>query len=183
MKGKSQKGFTLIELIVVFTVLAILSTIGVISFVSYSRAQVLNQATNDLVQALNTAKSLSASQLKTVNKNGKTLECLDYQTLNGYGVQINASDTSHEYYALYISCTGNGVNAPETTDPLWQTPLPQNVSFDTTDTVATNIADVFFPVLSGGTTTKGNDNADSIVLTSYGSTRTIRIINGYISVQ
>jgi prepilin-type N-terminal cleavage/methylation domain-containing protein len=62
-----KKGFTLIELIVVFTVLAILSTIGTISLVSYSRAQTLNQATNDLVQTLDTAKSLSGSQLKTVD--------------------------------------------------------------------------------------------------------------------
>src|ERR1035437_7326877 len=98
MRKKSQQGFTLIELIVVFTVIAILSTIGTVSLVSYSRTQTLNQATSDLVQTLNTAKSLSASQLKTLNKNGKTWQCLDVQALSGYGIYINQTQG---YYKMY----------------------------------------------------------------------------------
>lgn len=174
-----QKGFTLIELIVVFTVMAILSTIGVVSFVSYSRTQALNQTASDLVQTLNTAKSLSASQLKTLDKNGSgSIGCFPEQSLNGYGIHIYEG-----YYALYISCTGNNVNVPVVqTNDAWQTPIPKNdVIFDP----ATNITDVFFPVLSGGIITKGNGSAGSIIISSkYAgiSRKTIHLSQGYISV-
>jgi len=171
---KTQTGFTLIELIVVFSVIAILSTIGTVSLVSYSRAQVLSQTTSDLVQALNTAKSLSASQLKTLNKNGKTLRCQNFQTLGGYGVQINAAQ---KYYALYMECVASGIET-QNTSVEWQTKFPDNVTVDP----ATNATDVFFPVLSGGIIAKGSSTADSVVLKSYGNTKTIKIINGYVSV-
>jgi prepilin-type N-terminal cleavage/methylation domain-containing protein len=178
-----KKGFTLIELIVVFTVIAILSTIGTVSFVSYSRTQSLNQATNDLVQALTTAKSLSASQLKSLSKNGKIWKCQDYQTLNGYGIQIDMGTTGN--YRLYIECMASGEprEYPDSGINDWQTSLPSDVNFDQ----STNIADVFFPVLSGGiitTPTPGSATADKIVLKSnYNiSPKTINIINGYISI-
>jgi len=174
-----KNGFTLIELIVVFTVIAILSTIGTVSLVSYSRAQALGQTTNDLVQALNTAKSLAASQLKTLNKNGKTWQCQDFQTLSGFGVQIN---TAQGDYKLYIECAANGIatDYPPGNSADWQTPLSLNgdIIFD----ASTNITDVFFPVLSGGIVTKGSGNADSIVLSNHGSTKTISLKQGYISI-
>jgi prepilin-type N-terminal cleavage/methylation domain-containing protein len=174
-----EKGFTLIELIVVFTVMAILSTIGVVSFVSYSRTQVINQVVSDLVQNLSMAKSLSASQLKTLDKNGSgPIGCLPEQSLNGYGIQI---DQAQKYYALYMQCiNSNGQKAPITTDPLWQTALPKNdVVFDSSLINATN---VFFPVLSGGIITTGGN---VIVLQSAytGITqKTIHLSQGYISV-
>jgi prepilin-type N-terminal cleavage/methylation domain-containing protein len=178
---KSQPGFTLIELIVVITVMAILSTIGVVSFVGYSQAQTLNQATSDLVQTLNTAKSLSASQLKTLSKNGKQWQCLTYQTLNGYGVEINTTNASHEYYVLYMQCVAGGIDY-DYPDPSsitdWRTNLPSDVLFGP----ATNVADVFFPILSGGVVTTPVD-ADSIVLTSHNNTKTISFKNGIISVS
>jgi prepilin-type N-terminal cleavage/methylation domain-containing protein len=177
--GKSQKGFTLIELIVVFTVMAILSTIGVASFVSYSRSQALNQTTSDLVQTLNTAKSLSASQLKTLSKNGKSWGCQTFQTLSGYGVSIGQG-----YYRLYIQCVASGatVQYPSSNSTDWQTTLPGDVSFDS----STNVTNVFFPVLSGGFIADG----DSIVLFSKSLSlgnnkviKTISLTNGYISVS
>ncbi|MGA2911509.1 MAG: prepilin-type N-terminal cleavage/methylation domain-containing protein [Candidatus Levyibacteriota bacterium] len=171
--GKSQNGFTLIELIVVFTVMAILSTIGVASFVSYSRSQALNQTTSDLVQTLNTAKSLSAAQLKSLNRSGITLQCFDYQTLHGYGVQI-VNNANPKYYALYIQClNSNGQPAPITTDSKWRTTLSSDI------TIKTNVTSVFFPILSGGIISDG----DNITLSSYGNTKTINLQNGYISVS
>jgi prepilin-type N-terminal cleavage/methylation domain-containing protein len=173
----NKKGFTLIELVVVFTVIAILSTIGTVSLVSYSLVQALNQVTSDLLQTLNTAKSLSASQLKSLSKNGKTLQCLDSQTLGGYGVRIN---TTQNYYALYIQCVANSVSVQNTSSE-WQTSLSSNgdIVFDS----ATNIADVFFPILSGGIITKGSGNADTIAIKSYGQTKKISLKNGYISIS
>jgi prepilin-type N-terminal cleavage/methylation domain-containing protein len=167
-----SKGFTLIELVVVFTVMAILSTIGVASFVSYSRSQELDQTTNDLVQDLNTAKSLSASQLKTTKKNGATLQCSS-QTLYGYGVKIS-QNTIPKYYELYIQCGNpNGTRGPIVSDPALQVPIPTDI------TMTTRVTSVFFPVLSGGFITDG----DSITLSSYGNTKTINLTNGYISIS
>ena len=60
----SEKGFTLLELIVVFSIIAILSTIGLASFVNYSKAQILQGSANDIISTLNTAKSKAASQIK-----------------------------------------------------------------------------------------------------------------------
>jgi prepilin-type N-terminal cleavage/methylation domain-containing protein len=165
-------GFTLIELVVVFTVMAILSTIGVASFVSYSRSQALDQAANDLVQALNTAKSLSASQLKSVSKNNVTLQCSN-QTLHGYGVQI-IKNANPKYYALYIQCVNsNSQLGPIVSDPKLQVPIPTDI------TLTTSVASVFFPILSGGIVSDG----DSIILSSYGNTKTINLTNGYISIS
>ena len=169
-----QNGFTLIELIVVFTVIAILSTIGTVSFVSYSRTQNLNQAAIDLVQNLNLAKSLSASQLKILDKNGITLRCFDYQTLNGYGIEINPSQ---KYYDLYLSCVGNGVTS-KYTNALWQISLPKDVIISS----PVNVMTIFFPVLSGGIISTGGN---SVVLQSkYSgvSQKTINFSQGYISV-
>ena len=174
----SKRGFTLIELVVVFTVIAILSTIGTVSLVSYSQTQALNQVTSDLVQTLNIAKSLSSSQLKILNKNGKTLQCQDYQTLGGYGVQIKVAQN---YYAAYIQCVANNVSVQNTSSQ-WQTSLSSNgaITFDST---SNNITDVFFPVLSGGIITKGSGNADTIAIKSYGHTKKISIVKGYIDIS
>jgi prepilin-type N-terminal cleavage/methylation domain-containing protein len=185
--SRYERGFTLIELIVVITVIAVLSTIGTVSLVNYSRVQALNQATSDLVQSLNTAKSLSSSQLKTFSRNGNinTYSCLN-QSLSGYGVAIRISidQQAKKYsYSFYLACmTNTGIMSkspdPDTTTDL-QTILPHDVVIDP----ATNITDVFFPVLSGGFVTKGTGAADSIILTSYGNTKTIKFVNGYISVK
>ena len=174
----NKKGFTLIELIVVFTVMAILATIGTVSLVSYSRTQTLNQATSDLVQTLNTAKSLSAVQVKTLNKNGKTLTQCQNQNLSGYGVTISANVSSKQYsYSLYIACMNTSGILSKYTSIEMQTKLPGDVIIDP----PTNM-DVFFPVLSGGiTATDGN----SVVLKSVYSgisSKTIRFSQGYISV-
>jgi prepilin-type N-terminal cleavage/methylation domain-containing protein len=180
---KFQKGFTLIELIVVFTVMAILATIGTASLVSYSRTQTLNQATSDLVQTLNTAKSLSASQVKTINKNNSGSKgCItNDQILNGYGVMFSVDQSNPSLkkysYSLYVQCIGsNGTPLPIVADSLWWIKLPNDVAITST----TNMT-VFFPVLSGGIITTGGN---SIVLKStYGGilSKTINLRNGYIN--
>lgn len=63
---ESGAGFTLIELIVAISVIAILSTLGIAAFVDYSRRQELENATKDIVETLNLAKSRAQSQVKPV---------------------------------------------------------------------------------------------------------------------
>ncbi len=123
--------------------MAILSTIGVASFVNYSRAQILQQAANDLVTSLNTAKSMSVAQTTTSTANGGSLTCPSGQSLGGYGITIYTS-TSPNSYNLYIQCPGVKKYATKSTS------LPKNVSFGSGTT------DIFFPILTGGVIGSGN---------------------------
>ena len=149
------EGFTLIELIVVFSVIAILSTVGVASFVTYSRNQTLQQATNDLVTVLNTAKAKSTSQVKPFPQCGASA------VLNGYSVSINVSAGT---YTLNVVCQG-------ATIPLSTTRLPANVSFNlATGNPPTTTTNVFFSLLTSAVIGTGN-----IVLSSSGRTKTVTI--------
>ncbi len=160
---QSLGGFTLIELIIVFAVISILSTVGVASFVSYSRSQTLQQAANDLVTTLNLAKASTSTQVKVFNYNGGTIQCPVNTTLQGYSVTI---DIANNRYNLSIVCSGSSI--PATT----YTKLPTGVTFNpTTDpTNPTTTTNVFFPVLTGGVIGSGN-----ISLSSYGNTKTITV--------
>lgn len=160
----NSSGFTMIELIVVFSIMAVLSTFGIASFVAYSRTQVLQQATNDLVNVLNTAKTRAASQIKPGPP------CLATSILQGYSLTVNIAART---YSLNIICSG-------TTTALSTTTLPTNVFFNsisgTPPTTATNI---IFPILTGGTSGSGN-----IVLSSFGRTKTVVTSSvGGVSVQ
>src|SRR5260221_9581049 len=59
-----ERGFTLIELIIVFSVTAILSMIGIASFVAFSQSQNMTNAILDLKTMLLTARSNALSQVK-----------------------------------------------------------------------------------------------------------------------
>lgn len=145
----SQKGFTLLELIVVFSVIAILSTIGIASFVSYSRQQSLQAAVYDLTTILNLARSRAYSQVKPS-------ECAG-QTLQGYRVTISTSSNS---YALEVVCSGFYYSQE-------QKSLLQPITFNATQTSSTMF---FFPVVKGGVI-----GAGKIAVTGYGKTQTITV--------
>lgn len=163
-KNLSQKGFTLLELIVVFTVIAILSTVGLASFVGYSRTQTLQQSYNDLINNLNTAKSNSFSQVKPPS-------CNSY-TLNGYKLSINTSNLNPvtkpawRSYDLSAICSGN-------TFVVKTVILPTGVSFNNTTAIPpTTTTNVFFSLLTGGVVGAGN-----MVLSAYSNTKTVTISN------
>ncbi|HYM65199.1 MAG TPA: prepilin-type N-terminal cleavage/methylation domain-containing protein [Candidatus Sulfotelmatobacter sp.] len=150
----SKKGFTLLELIVVFTVIAILSTVGLASFVNYSKTETLKQAQNDLINTLNTAKSDAFSQIKPV-------QCVSY-TLNGYSVTINTS--TWRSYSLNVICSGNTFTLSTKT-------LPSGVSFNTgSGTPPTTSTNIYFSLLTSGVIGEGD-----IVLSGNGSTKTVTV--------
>lgn len=152
---KQNKGFTLIELIVVFSVIAIISTTGVASFVSYSRSQTLQQVTNDFVTVLNTAKGRSISQIKPS-------QCNSASVLDGYVVIANIAGNS---YTLNVICSG--VTTPLSTPII----LPASVSFNSaTGNPPTTTTSILFSVLTGGVIGAGN-----VVLSSYSQTKTITV--------
>src|SRR5438552_2940773 len=79
---RTNKGFTLVELIIVLAVLGILSASGLAAFVDYSRKSAIAAATSDVAITLQTAKSRAQSQVKPV-----TGSCVS-QTLDGYKVTV-----------------------------------------------------------------------------------------------
>ena len=151
----NNRGFTIIELIVVFSVIAILSTIGVASFVDYSRAQALQQATNDFVNVLNIAKSRAYSQNKSFNQNGVTYTCLG--TLGGYFVKILLASNQ---YQLGILCSGSDILGPPIT-------FPQNVVYTGSGGLVNSR--VFFNVLTGGV------SGGAVIIKSYSSFKTVTV--------
>ncbi len=154
-------GFTLIELVVAFSVIALLSTVGIASFVNYSRSQALTVSAKDLVNVLNLAKSRSLSQVLA------SPQCSG-QSLIGYEVRLCGFSTATcllgGNYELDVVCSGNFVSSIETKK------LPVNISFDTVKTTTTSF---IFPVLTGGVRMNGNG---TIVLSGYyGQTKTITV--------
>jgi len=145
---RKSAGFTLIEISVVVSILAILTTMGVASFVSYSRSQSLQAAALDLSTTLNLAKSRSFSQVKPP-------QCVN-QVLDGYRVIILSAGNGYELQAI---CAANVYKIREGA-------FPQNITVSS----ATTSTSFFFPLISGGVV-----GAGSVVLSGYGNTRTITV--------
>lgn len=131
-----NKGFTLIEIIVVFSVIAIVATVGVAAFVNYSKTQSLQTSYLDLKSTLSTAKSYSLSQIKPA-------ECAT-NILIGYEVSL---DIFNNKYSLIAKCQGFDKT-------LKTSSFPPSITFNNSLTTSNTF---LFPVLStqitGGTIT------------------------------
>lgn len=150
-----QKGFTLIELMVVLSVTAVLGTLGIAGFVIYNQVQVLQSATSDVVTVLNLAKSRAQSQIKPSGCIGG---------LNGYKVVITTPRT----YTLYARCSISLDVKIEEQNKL----LPASLSFELSKSF-------FFPIQTGGVEEDGQ-----IVILGYGREKTITINSfGGVSVK
>ena len=101
-----------------FSIMAVLSTIGIASFVNYSQSQTLQQAVNDFTTTINTAKARAASQVNDVCSGA---------SLSGYDVVLTKTahpTTDHDSYTLNAICNGVKVPIPPTAK------FPSGVSFD-----------------------------------------------------
>lgn len=127
MQIKFEKGFTLIEVIVVVSVAAILTTVGIASFSSYNQTEKVKTASLELVNALNTAKARAQSQEKPSSCN----------PLNGYKVEFcysgGCGGATTYSYVLYAVCGANSVS-------VYNTKFPQGISIDTTNTTANSFS-------------------------------------------
>lgn len=74
-QSQHQFGFTLIELIVVFSVMAILATAGLAAFVDFSRQQTINTVAQEIKTMVFDARSRASSQVSL---------CPSGQQFNGY---------------------------------------------------------------------------------------------------
>jgi prepilin-type N-terminal cleavage/methylation domain-containing protein len=137
----NKYGFTLIELVVAFSIMAVLSTIGVASFVNYSQAQSLQQAVNDLTTTINTAKAKTATQVNDVCSGSS-------KAFSGYDVVLTKT-TNPDSYTLNAIC--NGVEA---IPPVTTTSFPKGVSLDSS---MPNKITITFSVLTGAAKTTTNN--------------------------
>lgn len=146
----SRDGFTLIELIVVLSVAAVISVIGIAAFVSYNQTQSLNTTAADIANMFSVAKSRAASGVKPT-----TGPCFT-QTLDGYRISITIPRT----YKLDAVCPSGISNILTST-------LPNNITFDSIQT--TPLA-YMYPVLTGGFSGGG-----TIVLSGFGKSKSITV--------
>lgn len=142
----AQKGFTLIEILVVVSITAILGVVSIASFTSYSDNRTLESATDDVVSILNTAKSRSLSQVKPA--------ACGTQTLQGYRVLITIPGPT---YDLLVVCGTN-------TYLVERKKLPNKVTFMTGSTTT-----ISFRVLNGSA------NPGTITLSGFGKTNAVQI--------
>ncbi len=159
-KFKVSRGFTLIELMVVLSIIAVLGTLGIAGFTAYNKVQILQTSANDLAATLNLARSRALSQVKIGTNCSNQNNSLD-----SYEVQTTSVTNS---YSLVIHCS-NGLSS--FFDVIYSKSLPANISFD----VSTSPISYLFPVLKGGVTASGqivikdnNNNHKNIIVNSLG---------------
>lgn len=180
---KTENGFTLIEILVVFSIIAVLALIGVAAFVSYGRMATLQSASSDLSSILLLAKSRADSQVKPPSS--QIPQCNDQTVLNGYKVILCPTSTSNlicdtdNSYVLGVVCASSSCSDPLcsniTAQKVEETVLPQNITFDSGTTSTT----FFFPVISGGVGGFGK-----IILDGYSNQKTITVTStGGIEIQ
>ncbi|MFH1833234.1 MAG: prepilin-type N-terminal cleavage/methylation domain-containing protein [Candidatus Levyibacteriota bacterium] len=131
----SRKGFTLIEFLVAFSIMAMLATFGLASYVNYSRMQTMNTAAYDVITMLNKAKSMAMSQ--AIQK-GENNMCGN-DSFKGFAVLIcglggslcqdrNDENKTNANYEFDIVCGGNDSIA-NTNNPIENKKVPSEVEF------------------------------------------------------
>ena len=148
-------GFTLIELLVTISLIGILFTVGIASYIDFSRRQVVFQAARKIVQDLRLAQSLAANNQKPEGA------CA---TLKGYNFEIS-NNTSNNTYYINVDCS----------DALYTTktfpPLP-------TDIGLTGFTQVKFKVLRQVLECVPNPNPNPCQLTVSGFGKSKKVIVG-----
>ncbi|HSA84276.1 MAG TPA: GspH/FimT family pseudopilin [Patescibacteria group bacterium] len=153
-----SRGFTLLEMLVVFTIMGILTATGMASFFSYSQNQAYNSAVSNVEAMLQLARSRALSQVKPV-------DC-GTEAVRSYQVAFIPSGATYE---LRVTC------GTATQHVLQTSVLPDTVLFDATTT----------PVISFGAGTAAATPAPgTVVITGYDKTKTITVNSaGIIAVQ
>lgn len=163
--SNNKSGFTLIELIIVFSITVILSTVGIAGFLSFTRESSVDNTIKDLKSMLQVAKSKSFSQSKP-SQCTDTDQLLGYQVLicsqcNGQGAQCPACQSTNDY-ELDVAC---GVG----TFLIDSKKLPPGVTFN--DKLTTS-RQYFFQTLTGGVVfSSGINGSAKITLNGFNTTR------------
>ncbi len=171
-KKYNQKfGFTLLELLVVFSVVGVLAGSGFASFVSYSKKQVLDQQAADIKTGIDQAKFSAISRVKpTVSP------CSASTPLSRYRIRICSSgvacSSANNLYEIDAACSVNG-------NLRWTNTL---ISKKRNSTLTSSIASAECGISSGTvmqfSVLNGIDAPCRIVLTDGISSRTVCVDGG-----
>lgn len=166
----TMRGFTLVELLVVFSVMGMLAVLGIAAFVDYSRSQTVATAALEFANMLQVARSRAQSQVKP-----ETPVCND-NTLDGYAVIVcpygaDGTTLQKDTYQLGAACGG----AP-TEETLVEKKLPSPVVFECTDDDSGYGSGYVFRVISGAVEFGGGaKSGGSLVIKGYGKQRTVTV--------
>lgn len=148
------KGFTLVELIVVFSIIAILSAEGISAFVNYGDSQTMATSMNDVISVLQLAKFRAQSQVIFPGSCASPSP-----SLVGYKVVV----TSAFSYQLVIDCApGTGSNAINTYS------LPSAIQFSYTSAPAVE----FYSLTGVASLTNSSGNNLAFTLSGYSGSYT-----------
>lgn len=154
-----QKGFTLLELVIVFGIVGLLSVIGFSSFTSYSRVQVLDQSATQVRSALEQAKFDALSRVKP--------DVCDVSfPISGYEFKLcdgNDPSCTGDYEVRAICVPGPG----QTSTRILSGTLPDSVSLVPS---AETCPAITYNILNGY-----ENGACEIILTAYGNTRKVLV--------
>lgn len=164
-----QAGFTLIELVVVFTISAFIGTMGLASLSSYNNSQQVVAATTDIKSLFTIARTRALAQVKPSQCTTDLSDSSKNSTLLGYevdfcaGSQIgkpqacqNAND-----YEVFAKCD-NGVGYI----------LVSSKTYSSSLSISTTQRSYFFPVLQTSVS-----NAGTVTISGFGKSQTITITN------
>lgn len=159
------QGFTIIELLVVFTIAVILSGSGYVALTSYSRRQALDQIADDAKGAINQAKYSAVSKTKPTACGGNILTEYKFIICSAQ----NPCTTSNVTYETDAIC------AP-LAPAIYSKKIPSSILIDQTNTTC--------KTLSYNTLTGFDGTGCKIVFTGYGLTKSVIIDNsGNSSIQ
>ena len=157
-----NKGFTLVEILVVFVLMAIVSGLGFASFSDYNKKQTLVQSAKNFKEAIDFAKFSAISSVKPPS-------CPDASFLNGYKVVVCAKatckGTGAPDYEIDMIC--NGVDTPVQTKT-----FPKGITLDASTTCSVISFNTISGSLTGGScsiTLKGFSKQSVLNIDSIGN--------------
>lgn len=152
-----EDGFSLLELLTVFGIIAILTSLGVAAYNSYNSSQTVQSSANDVATMLNTAKSKSLTQVIPAS--------CGTNPVTGYQVDITINGG---LYTLSAFCGGKQI--------ITQNNLSPGITFVNGSTTT-----VFFNI---GTGTVASTATITISQTGTSKTKTITVSQtGDVSIQ
>lgn len=149
-------GFTLVELLIVISIIGILSAVGLASYVNFSRNQLVAQAARKIAQDLRLAQSLASN-------NQKPESCPSI--LLSYTFFI---DQGQKKYFIYANCGGDQIEVKKDSIP--------------GVLVLEGVTAVQFKVLRQGVVTTPS-GSNSIFVAGFGRRKKIKIDAGAISIE
>lgn len=169
MNYEYSQGFTFIELLIVFTVLVIVGTVGLASLINYSHSQEVASAALDLKTILQQTRSNAISQIKPSSCPTDLSDPSNNSVLLGYEFDVCAGDAfgrpaackNTDDFEVNAKCD-NGVGYVNITTRKYSSNL----------TISSTSRSYFFPVISAGV-----DNSGTVTVSAYGINKSITITN------